>query len=182
MYGTICSVYDISPMIYDITTLYPLHQSIISHIKLIISDSTSTVSLSSHPDYWSNNPQCMYDITGTISMTACEYIWHHIHSLRYHTTLWHWHTLYSCHHTQDTCHCIQWGWAITYSVLIIAHLLYVWYQTHYMYDIIWIPCFITTTLYDITRLYSWHHIHIIPDITPTVYDMTYTLLVTSHPL
>ena len=34
------------PTIYDNTTLSPLHQSIISHIKLIISDSTSTVSLS----------------------------------------------------------------------------------------------------------------------------------------
>ena len=39
-------IYDISLTIYDITTLYPLHQTIISHIKLIISDSTSTVSLS----------------------------------------------------------------------------------------------------------------------------------------
>ena len=36
IYGTLCTVYDISPTIYDITTLYPLHQFIISHIKLII--------------------------------------------------------------------------------------------------------------------------------------------------
>ena len=50
-YGKICTVYAISPTIYDITTLYPLHQSIISPIKLITSDSTSTLSLSSHPDY-----------------------------------------------------------------------------------------------------------------------------------
>ena len=38
------------------------------------------------------------------------------------------------------------------------------------------------TLYDIKRLYSWHHIHTIPDITPTVYDKTYTLTVTSQPM
>ena len=169
-------------MIYDITTLYPLHQSIISHIKLIISDSTSTLSLSSHPDYWSYNPRCMYDNTGTICVTSEGYIWHHTHSLRYHTTLWHSHKLYSCHHTQDTCRCIHCSWAITYSVLIIAYLQYVWYQTYYMYDIIWILCDITTTLYDITRLYSSHHIHTIHDVTPTVYDITYTLLVTSQPL
>ena len=169
-------------MIYDITTLYPLHQSIISHIKLIISDSTSTVSLSSHPDNRSYSPHCMYDNTGTICMISYEYIWHDIQSLWYHTTLWHSHTLYSCHHTEDTCHHIHCSWAITYSVLIIAHLQYVWYQTHYKYDIIWILCDITIILYEITRLYSWHHIHTIPDITPTVYEMTYTLLATSQPL
>ena len=61
-------------MIYDMTTLYPLHQSIISHIKLIISDSTSTVSLSSEPDYRSYNPLCMYDYTGTISIISYEYM------------------------------------------------------------------------------------------------------------
>ena len=151
-------------------------------INLIISDSTSTVSQSAHPDYWSYDPHGMYDNTGTICVTSYEYIWHHIHSLRYHTTLWHSHTLYSCHHTQDTCHRIHCSWAITYSVLIIAHLPYLWYKTHYMYHIIWSLYDITTTLSDITRLYSWQHIHTIHDNRPTVYDITYTLLVTSQPL
>ena len=32
-----------------------------------------------------------------------------------------------------------------------------------MYDIIWILCDITTTFTDIKRLYSWHHIHNIPE-------------------
>ena len=81
IYGTICTVCVISPTIYDITTLYPLHQSIISHIKLIISDSTSTVSLSSHSDFCSYNPLCTDDNKGTICVTSYEYIWHHIHSL-----------------------------------------------------------------------------------------------------
>ena len=41
------------------------------------------------PDDWSYNPHFMYDNTGTICMISYEYIWHHIHSLKYHTTLWH---------------------------------------------------------------------------------------------
>ena len=110
-------------------------------------------------------------------MTSNEYIWYDIHSLWYHTTLWHSHTLYSCHHTQDTCLLIQCCWVLTCSVLNIARLQYVFSQTHSMYDIIWILCDTTTSLYDITRLYTWHHIHTIADITPTVYDMTYTPLV-----
>ena len=43
---------------------------VISHLTPIISDSTSTVSLSSHPDYQSYNPHCMYDNTPTISMIS----------------------------------------------------------------------------------------------------------------
>ena len=39
------------------------------HITPIISDSTSTVSVSSHPDYWSYNLHCMY-ITAAICMTS----------------------------------------------------------------------------------------------------------------
>ena len=69
-----------------------------------VSDSTSTASLSSHPDYRSYNPHGMYDNTGTICMTSSEYMWHHIHSLWYHTALWHSHTLCSWQHTQDTFH------------------------------------------------------------------------------
>ena len=145
IYGTLCTVYDISPTIYDITTLYPLHQFIISHIKLIISDSTSTVSLSSQPDYQSYNPYCTYDNTGTICITSDEYIWHHIHSWWYHTTVWPSHTLHSCYHTEDTCHHIHCSWAITYSVLRILNLQYVWSQTHYMYGITWNLCDITTS-------------------------------------
>ena len=133
------------PTIYDIAALSPLHQSIISHIKLIISESTSTASLSSHPDYQSYNPHCTYDNTGTICMISYEYIRHHIQSLWYHTMVWTSHTLYSCHHAQDTCHHIHCSWAMTYSVLRTPHLQYVCSQTHYMYGIIWILCDITTT-------------------------------------
>ena len=125
------NMHPLRPVTHDLwhSTLYPIHQSIIPHIKLNISDNTSTVLQSSHTDCWSYKPHCMYDNTGTICMTSCEYIWHHINSLWYHIMLWHSHTLYSRHHTQDTCHGIHWIWAITYSLLIIACLKCVWYQT-----------------------------------------------------
>ena len=45
-----------------------------------------------------------------------------------------------------------------------------------------ILCDITLTLYDKAILYSWHHIHSIHDSTPTLYDITYTILATSQPL
>ena len=57
-----------------------------------------------------------------------------------------------------------------------------WYQTHSMYDIIWILCDITTTLNDITGLYSWYHIHTIHDITPSVYDISYDEWMTTQQL
>ena len=162
--------------------LYPIHQSIISHIKLNISGNTPTASLYSHPDYWSYNPHCVYDNTGTICMISCEYIWHHIHSLWYHTMVWHSHTLYSCHHTQDTCHRIHCSWAITYSLLIRARLKYVWYQTticmtSYVFYVISQPLSLTSKdcIHDITST-------IFLNTEPTVYDITYTTLVTSQPL
>ena len=55
---------------------FMISQHSIHYISLLylISDSTPTVSLSSHPDYHSYNPHCMYDNTGTICMTSYEYI------------------------------------------------------------------------------------------------------------
>ena len=137
----------------------------------------------------------MYDII-CIHMTS--------HTLRYHTTLWHSHTLYKCHHTQHTCHRMHCSWAITYSVLITAHLQHVWYQTHYMHDIIWILCDITKNLYDIKgcthditsthfktshplymtwyTLYLRHHSHCNYDKTSTMFLALYSGYMTSHML
>ena len=102
-----------------------------------------------------------------IHMTSCT-----LSKISHHAVTFTHTVLMSSH--QHTFHRIHCGWAITYSVLIIAHLQHVWYETHYMYDIIWILCDITTNLYDIARLYSWYQFHTIHDITPTVYDMIYT--------
>ena len=157
-------------------------KAIISHITPTISDSTSTVSLSSHRDYRSYNPHCMYEYTATICMTSYELPMtsHPLFMISHHTMTSH--PLYSCHHTLDTCHRIHCSWTITYSVLIISHLLYVWHETHYMYDITGILYDITLTLYDVTILYSWYHIDSIHDSTCTLYDIIYTTLVTSQPL
>ena len=117
-----------------------------------------------------------------------NYIWHHIHSLWYHSTLW--------HHT----HSIN---VITSRIPVIAstvagplHKVYWLYHTYCMCDIkptvcgfymnsiysIGILYIITITLYDITILYSWRHIHTIHGSTPTLYDITYSILATSQPL
>ena len=56
-----------------------------------------------------------------------------------------------------------------------------WHENHYMYDITG-NLYITLTLYDITILYSWRHNHSIHDSTPTLYDITYSIIVTSQPL
>ena len=109
-------------------------------------------------------------------------LWHHIHSLWYHTKLCHSHTLYSCHHTQDTCRLIHCSWAITYSLLIRARLQYMWYQTticmtSYVFYVISQPLLLTSKgcIHDITS-------KIFLNTDPTVYDITYTTLVTSQPL
>ena len=101
-------LYLISNRIY--LTTQPLHLCI--HTK-IIDHITTIVCMITQAN--------MHDIMW-IHMTSHPLLWYHI-------TLWHSHTLYSCHHTQDACCRIHCSWAITYSLLIRARLQYVWYQT-----------------------------------------------------
>ena len=152
------SIYDITSTVYMAKyalymTSHPRYMTsqtsthdikdIISHLTPIISYSTSTVSLSSLPDYRSYNPRCMYDKTATICLTSYELhmISHPLFMISLHAMTSH--PLYLCHHTKDTCHRIHCSWTIIYSVLFIPQVLYVWHETHYMYDI-------TGILYDIT--------------------------------
>ena len=191
-----CSIYDITSTVY--MAQYALYmtshprfmisqhltydiKAIISYLTPILSDSTSTVSLLPHTDYQSYNSHCMYD-TATIFMTSYELHMtsHPLFMILHHAVISH--PLYSCHHTQDTCHHTNCSWTISYSVLIIPHLLYVWHETHCIYDLTGILYVITLTLYDITILYSWRHIHSIHDGTPTLHEITYSILVTSKPL
>ena len=159
----------------------------LSHITPIISDSTSTVSVSSHPDYRSYNPHSMHDTTATIYITLFKLHLksHPLFMISQHAMSSH--PLYSCHHTQYIWHHIHCSCIITHSVLIIPHLLYLWHQTHYMFNIVWMLYDITPTVYDITRLYSWHHMHSISDhihstcdITATVYMTRYLLCLWQH--
>ena len=180
------SIYDIKQYMFMIYSLYIASRTVLwPHSHCVPSQ---PLCLTLHSMYFWHYTQCTNVMKRSVFMSSqplyvwhhMHYIWHHIHSLRYQTTLWHSHTLYLCHHTQDTCHHIQSSWAITYSVLIIAHVQYVWYQTHYMYDIIWILCDITTTLYDITILYSWHHTHCIWCHIHSTCDITATVTMTRH--
>ena len=140
------SIYDITSTVYMaqyalymtsnprfMTSQHSIHdiKTIISHLTPIIPDSTSRVSLSSHTVYRWYNPHCMYDNTATICTTSYELHMtsHPLFMISHHAMTSH--PLYSCHHTQDTCHRIHCSWTITYGVLIIPHLLYVWHETHY---------------------------------------------------
>lgn len=156
-------------------------KSSFSHITPFISDSTSTVPVSSHTDYRSYNPHCMYDTTATMSMTSYElHMTKHPLSMISHHSMTS-HSLFSCHQCSisDIASPVH---GSLLSILIIPHQDYLWYQAHCMYDILWLFCDLTPTLYDITSLYSWQHMQSFHDTTPTVYDITYTLLVTSRPL
>ena len=157
------SIYDIKSTVYMapyevymtshpqfMTSQHSTHdiKAIISHLTPIISDSTSTVSLSSHPDYRTYNPHCMYDNTAKIFTKSYELNMtsHPLFLISHHAMTSH--PLYSCHHTQDTCHHIHCSWTINYSVPIIPQLLYVWNETHYMYELTGILYDTTLTLYD----------------------------------
>ena len=140
IYDIISTVYMAPYALYMIshprfmTSQHSIHdiKVIISHLTPILSESTSPVSLSSHPDYRSYNRHCMHDNPATICLT-----WYELHMTSHplfmisnHTMTSH--PLHSCHHTHGTYHCIHSSWTITYNVLIIPHLLYVWHETHYM--------------------------------------------------
>ena len=167
--------------IHDIKLLYPT-----SH----------RLYLTARPLYLCHQTQIIDHTTPILCMiTQPQYVWHHLnyiwphfHSLCYHTTLWH-HTF-----------CIH---VITPRIPVIAStvagpllIVYWLYHTYYMCEMkpticgfymnsiysTGILCDITLTLYDKAILYSWHHIHSIHDSTPTLYDITYTILATSQPL
>ena len=74
MFLTFYSVYMTSQPRFMTSQHSIYYMSIITHMKLIISEGTSNVFLSLHPDYRSYNPHCIYDNTGTICMTSYEYI------------------------------------------------------------------------------------------------------------
>ena len=117
-------------------------------------DITLNVFLTLHTVYQFFEKKWMYVITAYMMYEP------HSHTLWYHTTLWHSHTLYSCHHTQYNCRRIHCRWDITYRLLIRARLQHVWYQTticrHHM-NSMWYH----NHYYWHQRLYSWHHIHLI---------------------
>ena len=103
------------------------------------------------------------------------YIWHYIHCICViknsvsikpcPLSVWH-HTLYVWHHIQYACHHINCLWYHTH-IGTTSHPVYLWHHIQYL----------------------WYHpycIHenttTIPDISPTIFDITSTASVWSHPL
>ena len=105
-----------------------------------------------------------------------HYIWDYIHC-----------PLYWCHQTQ----CINYT---TTTVRMTSHTLYLWHHIQYAWHHIY-PLWHHTPLCLVSHpLYLWHHIQYIwyhtyffhdntmtiPDISPTIFDITATLSVSSH--
>ena len=176
-------------------------KAIISHLTPIISDSTSTVSLSSHPDYRSYNIHCMYEYTTTICMTSYELPMtsHPLFMIAHHTMTSH--PLYSSHHSRDACHRIPCSWTI---------IVYWLYHTYYMCDMkptvcmtsqefymtsdsvfmTWQYCIhgVTSTQFMTAHprsmishiLYLHHHSHCIYDKTRAMFMASYSVYMTSQ--
>ena len=160
-------------------------KAIISHLTLIISESTSTVSLSSHPDYGSHKA-----IVGMVTQPQyvwhhMNYIWHHVHSLWYHTTLWYYtHCIHVIKPRIPVITCTVSG-----RLLIVYWLYHSIKPNHSVYDVTSTSGMTSHPLYQICI----HCIFVIKtsplishpllnDITPSFCVTSYALYRTSHPI
>ena len=159
----------------------------ISYLTQSISDSISTVTLSSHQDYQSYNPfVCM--------IKQPQYVWHHmnfiqhhIHSLWYHTTLWH-HT--HCIHaitpnisditSTIAASLLRVYWLYHIYLCVTSNTLYVWQHmnaiwrhTHWL----WHHKNVFMTSHP---LFSWHHTHCIWDHIHSTCDITAIVYMKRH--
>ena len=219
MWGIVCTIQEITSSLFDLKPpFWGHHPQYIKHCVHCMCDITRTLSMISQPLYVWYHFQYMWDIFSTIFMasyTLCmtsqpcvlitpysAYVWHHLHYRRHHMhsitpshnlydftptsamtshPLYHTsHQLYFCHHTLST--------EFTPT--------FVWYQTHYICDIIRTIYNIISTSYVIPLFYLWQHIldiwnHIqygFQNITIPVTSqsllciVTTTLLRASHPL
>ena len=167
------------------------HNSLLMTSKLLYHTS-HRLYLTAHPLYLCHHTQIIDHAIPIVCMITqpqyvwhhMNYIWHHIHSFWYHTMLWH------------PTHCIH---VITPRIPVITStvagpllIVYWLYHTYYICDIkpticitsheFYVTLILTLTLYDITILYSWLHIHSLHDSIPTLSDITYCTLATLQPL
>ena len=170
------------------TSQHSIHdiKSTLSHITPIISDSTSTVYLSSHQDYRSYSPHCMYDITATICMTSYElqmtyhphfmsvsvwshplYWWYNTHSILTSHLLYIWHHMHCIWHlTHDLWHHntllmpSKLLYLTSHQLYLTAHPRYLCHHTQIIEHTTPIVCMITQPQYVWHHMnYLWHHIH-----------------------
>ena len=133
-----------------------------------------TLYKASHPHFMTSH-HVVYDITYTVFMT----------SLPLYLTL---HPLYMCHQGQ----CINYT---TPTLCMTSHTLYVWHHIQYAWhhmNTLWHHTHINRTSHP---LYLWHHVQYIcyppdcfhentatiPVISPTIFDISATAAVWSHP-
>ena len=165
-------------------------------IKSTVSDLMSTVSLSSQPLRWYHTQFRMTSHLPSV-WQYMHYIYRHIQSLCLHTTVLMTskplymkphpvckatYTLYMRHHSHYLCphsHCID---NITTTLCMTSHSPYVWYRLHYTRHHI-LTLWPQTTVFmsshqlylTLCRLYLYHDIHCINDITQTVFLRSHLL-------
>ena len=130
--------------------------------------------LSSHPDYQSYNPILCMNTQPQYVWCHGNYLWHRIHSLWYHTTLW--------HHT----HCIH---VITAGMPVIASpvagpllIVYWLYHTYYMCDIKPTVCMTSQEFYLTSHSLFKTSQYCIHDVTSTQFMTEHPHSMTSHTL
>ena len=103
---------------------------------------------------------CIENVTLTLCMTShSPYVWHRLHYTRLHIlTLWPL-TIVFWHHTHYIWHCVHCICAITSTVLMISHQMYLWDHIHYN---------------------SWHHIFCIRHVSHCICAITATCLMISQ--
>ena len=157
--------YDIIHILHEITlTIYVINAQYLWHHNHYIWH-VSTLSLSSHPLYWCNHTNCIYEISSAIYDDIISIVYNNIFT-RFLTSQ----PLYLC---------------LRPTLSVISHPLYGWHYTHYvvyMFNNTYTIWGITSTFYDITPHYLWHHMQCIHDITPMISDITSTVSVSSQPL
>ena len=143
-----CSMCDIKPTVC--MTLYEFYMT--AHLlfmtsKFCIHDITSSLFMTSHPFslislllYQCGHTSFIDDISAwmdVITLGVCVTSYklymtsHALFMISHHSMTSH---RYSCHYTQYICHLINWSCFITYNVLIILQLLYLWHRTLYKFD------------------------------------------------
>ena len=131
-------------------------------IKPTIFDIVSMLILSPHPLYWWYHTNSIYDISSSIYVDIISIVYNNIFTIFVPSQ-----PLYLC---------------LTPTFSMISHPLYTWHCTHYMFNTRYTLWGITSTVYDITPDYLWHHMHCIHVISSTISNTASTISVSSQPL
>ena len=222
IYDILCTIHNVTSTLgvhtIVVTTLHPLHSwhhthyiwhhthdntNVISAISPTISDTISTVSVSSNPGYQLYHTHSLNSITHIICITsysvcmALHELFKTSHPYMYDITPSIFMTSYpiymvspillSWQHNDYTCHLTHYIWHHRHCICVV-NLLYRWHHNKYgnhhswhTYDIMNTQHDITFTLYDINPHHLWHHNHSFHEIRSPIYDIR-SRFMASHPL